>query len=151
MQLYIMRHGDAVQYARTDADRPLSDLGRQQVVRMLDHIRLKPPVRVIASPYLRAQQTARILCDGLGIVPLETVDGITPDNDPFEALKKIEQYQADPLLMVSHQPLVGSLLGVLLEGSVSAGQMMGTGSVALLSCPCIGAGQAQLQWLQHPR
>lgn len=151
MQLYIMRHGDAVQYARTDAERPLSELGRQQVARMLEHIRLKPPVRVIASPYLRAQQTARILCDGLGIVPLETVDGITPDSDPFEALKQIDLHQADPLLMVSHQPLVGSLLGLLLEGSVSAGQMMGTASVALLSCDQVGPGLASLQWLQHPR
>jgi phosphohistidine phosphatase SixA len=53
--------------------------------------------------------------------------------------------------MVSHQPLVGALLGLLVEGDMAGGYMMGTASVALLSCPHVGVGQARLHWLQHPR
>ena len=151
MRLYIMRHGDAIQYARTDAERPLSEVGRAQAAHMVPHIRLEPPLRVIASPYLRAQQTARIVCDGLGIASFETVDNIIPDSDPFDALRAIDLHQDDPLLMVSHQPLVGALLGLLLDGHVDGGHMMGTASVALLSCPHVSPGQGQLQWLQHPR
>lgn len=151
MQLYIMRHGDAVMHARTDAERPLSETGRQQAAAMVNHIRDLLPARVIASPYLRAQQTARIVCDGLGIPEFETVEHITPESDPFIALRQIERCQSDSLLMVSHQPLVGALLGLLVEGDMAGGYMMGTASVALLSCPHVGVGQARLHWLQHPR
>ena len=149
MQLYIMRHGDAIQYARTDAERPLSDKGRQQSAAMASCFKSSMPTRVIASPYLRAQQTCAIVCESLGIKHFDTVDGITPDVDPNGVIRLLQPYENETLLMVSHQPLVGSLVSLLVQGNMEGGFMMGTASVALLQLDQVGPGQAALQWLRH--
>ena len=151
MQLYVMRHGDALMQAPTDAQRPLSDRGRQQVNGMVDHLLPVLPTCVIASPYVRAQQTANLICDGLGLSShqLQQADYITPDSDPFRVLRELEPYSREVLLMVSHQPLVGTLLSLLLDGVLVGDYMMGTASLACLQLENIGAGQAQLQWLRH--
>lgn len=149
MRLYVMRHGDAIQYARTDAERPLSELGRRQAAGMVCHLQDEPPARVIASPYVRAQQTCSIVCEGLGIDRFETVPGITPDSDPVQVVKLLERYDGNSLLMVSHQPLVSTLIALLVDGSISGGYMMGTASIACLEFEMVGNGQAHLQWLCH--
>lgn len=149
MQLYIMRHGDAIQYARTDAERPLSDLGRRQAEAMAQCFKTVPPSRIIASPYLRAQQTCSIVCEALGNKTFETVDGITPDVDPLGVVRLLQPYENETLLMVSHQPLVSALIGLLVQGDMAGGYMMGTASVAFLQMDTPGAGQATLQWLRH--
>lgn len=149
MLLYVMRHGDAVQFAPTDAQRLLSDYGREQAARMLEHFRQQLPSRVIASPYLRAQETCRIVCDGLGIQAFETVAGITPEADPLTVIRLLQAYENESLLMVSHQPLVSSLLGLLIDGDIAGGYMMGTASVACLQLNHASPGQATLLWLQH--
>ena len=149
MDLYVMRHGDAVMQARADAERPLSELGERQAALMVPHMQTLLPTRVIASPYLRAQQTARIVCDGLGLSGFDTVETITPEGDPFQVLRMLEDYEQDVLLMVSHQPLVGALLGLLVDGDLAGGHMMGTASVACLRLDVPGPGQADLAWLRH--
>lgn len=149
MRLYVMRHGDAIPYARTDAERTLSELGRRQAARMVRHLLSEPPTRVIASPYVRAQQTCSIVCEGLGIDHFETVPGITPDNDPFQVVKLLQRYDTSRLLMVSHQPLVSTLIALLVDGNITERYMMGTASIACLDSEVLGIGQAHLQWLCH--
>lgn len=149
MQLYIMRHGDALQYARTDAERPLSDLGRRQAAAMASCFLAVPPTRIICSPYLRAQQTCSILCEALGNKSFDTVDGITPDVDPMRVVHLLQPYSSETLLMVSHQPLVSALIGLLVQGDMASGYMMGTASVAFLQMDTPGVGQATLHWLRH--
>ena len=102
-----------------------------------------------ASPYLRAQQTCAIVCESLGIKHFDTVDGITPDVDPNGVIQLLQSYESETLLMVSHQPLVGSLVSLLVQGNMEGGFMMGTASVACLQLDQLGAGQAALQWLRH--
>lgn len=149
MLLYVMRHGDAIQFARTDAERPLSPLGQRQAARMVGHIRDALPSRVIASPYLRAQQTCGIVCEGLGIAQFDTINGITPDNDPLAVMRLLQEYEQHTLLMVSHQPLVSALVALLVDGDINGGYSMGTASVACLQLDQVGPGQGQLKWLRH--
>ena len=129
MQLYIMRHGDAVMQAPTDAQRPLSDRGRKQVAAMARHFLPLLPTRVLVSPYIRAQQTAAILCESLVLNggQLRHADFITPDGDPFQVVQELEPYSSDVLLMVSHQPLVGTLLSLLLDGALTGDYMSNSG------------------------
>lgn len=150
MLLYIMRHGDAVSFARTDAERSLSELGARQAANMVSCFQEVPPARVIASPYLRAQQTCSIVCEGLGVGQFDTVNGITPDVDPHAVVRLLQDYEQEPsLLMVSHQPLVSALIALLVDGSTTGGYAMGTASVACLDMEIPAAGQATLQWLRH--
>lgn len=150
MQLYIMRHGDALLHARTDAERPLSDKGRRQAAAMVNHFLPALPGRVIASPYLRAQETCSIICEGLRIRQFDTVDGITPDDDPFSAIRLLQNHETDTLLMVSHLPLVASLVSLLVDGHLQGDYRMGTASLALLEADTLAIGMARLRWLRHP-
>lgn len=61
MKIYIMRHGEAQQFAPSDAQRALTDRGRHEseaVARACANQRgVKGFDLVLVSPYLRAQQT----------------------------------------------------------------------------------------------
>lgn len=152
--LYIMRHGDAVSRAPTDSERPLSDRGRQEAESMIQHLLERPPERVLVSPYLRAQQTARIVLEGLnshGHLPVvETIPYITPDDSPTAAVGKLADFTDDTLLMVSHNPFVSILVGLLTEGHMQGGIPMATASIARITGSEIGLGTGDLDWYKTP-
>ncbi len=58
MKLILIRHGDAVAKDGAGVNYPLSPLGEEQVRRLADRLRQKPPDHLYASPILRAKQTA---------------------------------------------------------------------------------------------
>jgi phosphohistidine phosphatase SixA len=117
--LYLLRHahaGDPERWSGDDALRPLSEKGRRQserVGRMLAAVDEAPDV-LVSSPRVRAEETARIVADVLG-VPLivdrrlagplyaEEAGDICPDAGPAER----------PCL-VGHDPDFSSLLGELI-------------------------------------
>ncbi|MFC6978868.1 SixA phosphatase family protein [Microbulbifer taiwanensis] len=99
---------------------------------------------------MRTQQTAQIVADRLGL-PVTTEQlliGDTPPQAVLDALQQMEPVPGEwPLLLVSHQPLVGSLVNGLC-GSGSQ-HPMGTSSLACLSAEVWANGCAELEWLQH--
>jgi hypothetical protein len=72
VNLFILRHGLAVErgtagYAK-DADRPLTPKGERklwQIAEAMEALKLSFDV-ILASPYLRARQTAELVAEGLG-------------------------------------------------------------------------------------
>ena len=153
MRIYIMRHGDAVAQAKTDAQRPLSDYGRAQAQSMVRYLIEQPPTKLMASPYLRAQQTATLVQQGLaqqGInLPLITAPFITPNDSPKKVIEQLEDEQAERLMLVSHQPLVGSLFTLLVEGH-NMGCPVNTASIMCLETEYVGPGQASALWVKQP-
>ena len=120
MQLFIMRHGEAIMSAPSDPQRPLSEQGKVEANLMgkwlhgLD-VNIE---QVLVSPYLRAQQTSKYLLSQLECQPtVRTIDFITPSgnaaqvHDYLDALFTTEHYQN--LLMVTHMPLVSYLVAEL--------------------------------------
>ena len=82
--IYVMRHGESsVNVARQlkcklrDGD--LTDLGRAQATKAADWLSDKNIARIYASPFDRAQQTAQIVAEHLGL-QIETLDGLA-END----------------------------------------------------------------------
>ncbi|MBD8494290.1 phosphohistidine phosphatase SixA [Pseudomonas syringae] len=150
MKLWILRHGQAHSQAATDALRELTDAGRQQVVASAAALQGRPLQRILVSPYVRAQQTAAVVQDVLqaGITQL-TVDWLTPDSHPFEVLRQLEALDLDEVLLVSHQPLVGSLVGLLVHGSLQHPQPMDTASLAELDGDFMLAGGLSLTAIRH--
>ena len=74
MTLWLLRHGEAEARARSDAERPLTERGRKEVRRCAERLRGRPLQYILASPYLRAQQTAEIVREVLGLaLPLVVV------------------------------------------------------------------------------
>ncbi|RXE48906.1 phosphohistidine phosphatase SixA [Chromohalobacter israelensis] len=154
--LYIMRHGEAAP-GTPDSERSLTEHGEQEARAMgawlsevlTDDVR--HALRIVASPYRRAQQTARLVAAPLGL-SVDTLPIITPD-EPLEPVIDWLQQQVPetPCLLVSHMPLVGALVGRLVEGDVRASQPMPTASVAALEAEVWAAGCATLRQWQSPR
>ena len=68
MRVYLCRHGEAVAQAPTDAERPLTERGRLEVMALWQRLREEGVTvdRLIASPYRRAQQTALCIARAYG-------------------------------------------------------------------------------------
>ena len=105
---------------------------------------------IAASPYLRARQTAEIVAAQLGR-PAQELPLITPD-DPIEPVLDWLQANAEvgPWLLVSHMPLVGALIGRLVDGDPRSSLPMPTAAIAGLEADVWAAGCAQLRVFRHP-
>jgi phosphohistidine phosphatase len=151
MNLWILRHGEAQYRARTDAERELTANGREEVLRSAAQLLGKPLRWIIASPYVRAQQTAELVRQSLGFAEaVVTVPWLTPESDPRTVLNNLDLYAADDVLLVSHQPLVGSLIGLAVHGNLQQAQAMHTASLAQLEADFPLAGAMTLLGVQHP-
>ncbi|MGB8712189.1 MAG: phosphohistidine phosphatase SixA [Onishia taeanensis] len=156
--LWIMRHGQAAP-GRPDAERSLTEEGRRESAAMSDWLSRRladeelPTPRVLASPYRRAQQTATLVAERLGVA-IETLPIITPD-DPvgpiLDWLIDTQEASPGPLLLVSHMPLVGVLTAQLTDGPRALGLGFPTAAIARLESDVFAAGCARLIGLEAPR
>ncbi|WHL26543.1 phosphohistidine phosphatase SixA [Pseudomonas juntendi] len=148
MKLWVLRHGEAELRANSDAERRLTAHGREQVVRSAAHLLGQPLQAIIASPYVRAQQTAALVHETLGFAePLRTVPWLTPEADVQQV---IERLGLEHVLLVSHQPLVGNLVGLLQHGHLQQPAAMSTASLAELEGEWPLAGLMTLKALNAP-
>jgi phosphohistidine phosphatase len=151
MKLWILRHGEAQNRARADAERELTDNGRAEVLSSAATLMGQPLRWIIASPYVRAQQTAELVRQALGFSEaVVTVPWLTPDSDPRKVLGNLDLYASDNVLVVSHQPLVGSLIGLAVHGSLQQAEPMHTASLAELEADFPLAGAMELIKVRHP-
>ena len=149
MTLWLLRHGEAEPRARSDAERALTERGRKEVRRSAEHLRGRPLRHILVSPYLRARQTAEIVRETLGLaLPLTTVDWATPDDPPRAAASHLDDYPGECLL-VSHNPLLGSLSGLLIHGHLQQPLGLHTASLVVLEGDVV-PGLMQLSALHHP-
>ncbi|WP_053146103.1 phosphohistidine phosphatase SixA [Pseudomonas sp. P97.38] len=150
MKLWVLRHGEAEPYGNCpDPERALTEHGREQVLRSAAHLIGQPLAAIYVSPYRRAQQTAQLVRQALGFEPqLITVNWLTPETRP----QKVLEHLADqaPVLLVSHNPLVGSLLGLLQHGHLQQPEQVQTAGLAELEGDLPLAGAMTLKALRHP-
>lgn len=150
MKLWLLRHGAAEAYQKHDADRQLTEQGRQQVLQAAEFLRGVNFDRVLSSPYIRARQTTELICAALPYAgTVEIVPWLTPEDDVREVVRKLDGYPVKNLLIVAHQPLLGYLASWLVDADRQHGLPMDTASVACLEGDFVGAGLMQLRSLQH--
>lgn len=150
MKVWVLRHGEAEPHARSDDQRNLTAHGRQQVLRSAAHLLGQPLDAILVSPYVRAQQTAGLVHEALGFAkPLVTVPWLTPESDPLRVIEELDGLGLDHVLLVSHQPLVGQLIGLLTKGSRQESAPMSTASLAELEGDFPLAGLMNLRNLRH--
>jgi len=72
IRLFLIRHGrstwNATGRIQGQADPPLDDVGREQARRLAERLRDDPPVALYTSPLQRAQETAEIIGETLGLL-----------------------------------------------------------------------------------
>jgi phosphohistidine phosphatase SixA len=153
--LLMLRHahaGDPMRWSGDDADRPLSDKGRRQAER-LGHLLAgieEPPDLFITSPKVRADETARIVADALGVpvvVDPRLAGGIL-DPDTVEDILLAAGPAARPCL-VGHDPAFSELLGELV-GIPSLAMRKGALARVDLPGPRPAAGRGTLRYLLPP-
>lgn len=151
MRLWLLRHGQAEPRARTDAERRLTDTGRaeaRQAARLLEG---RPLAAMLVSPYVRAQQTADEVCRALGYRGLrEQANWATPESDVRDAMLQLDRRSEIELIIVTHQPFVGTLGGWLVDGHRQNPLSMVTGSLAELEGDAYAAGLMRLLAIHDP-
>lgn len=114
MNLLILRHADAAS-GYPDLQRPLTHKGEEQAKVMAAWLRENAPknLRMLVSPALRTQQTARAFR-----TDFETVPEIGPGASADDVLNAA-QWPDNPhsVLVVGHQPTMGHIATRLLHGT----------------------------------
>ncbi len=123
MELYLLRHGIAESRAASgrDQDRTLTPEGIEGVRLAISRAKEAglSPRWIVASPYTRAQQTARIAARELGYEePILTSTRLTPESSPEELWSEVRDLAPDsPLLFVAHEPLLSATASWMLGGT----------------------------------
>ena len=115
MNLYIIRHADALavdhKTIKSDEDRPLSEVGLQQVVRLVSAFkRLDVPIeRIFSSPLKRAHQTAEELArmSASPLPELIVCEELLPGGSTRKLCKLLRKQQAQHVVLVGHEHDLG--------------------------------------------
>jgi phosphohistidine phosphatase len=123
MEIYFLRHGDAGSretWKGTDASRPLSDEGAARMAREASTMALLrlPLDRILASPLVRAQQTAEIVARRLRLLDAMTEDDRLAPGFGIDELRSIvrEHRGLTGLLLVGHEPDFSSVISACTGG-----------------------------------
>ncbi len=118
MDLILWRHADALdrpEHRGDDFSRPLTDKGLRQAKTMASWLQTRLPAqtKVLSSPALRAVQTVAALTPRAVLVASLAPDAATVDDVLHAAHVGTER---DAVLVVGHQPVLGSTAAHLLVG-----------------------------------
>ncbi len=161
MQIHILRHGIAVVRddlnAENDFKRQLTPRGKRQLRQIAAAMR-KMGLRfdlILASPYLRAKQTAEIVAESLKLKKrLEFSDALAPDGSPKDLIQKLNESKSAPenVLLVGHEPYLSSLIALLTTGGMELMMDFKKGGLCKLETETLRYNRcAMLVWLLTPK
>jgi phosphohistidine phosphatase len=160
MRIYLFRHGlagsrDASRWPDDNA-RPLTPRGVERTRKAaLGLAALEPkPTLILTSPLKRAEQTARILRDALGLSKdMETLEALSPGGSYRAVLQRLGECDANAnVFLVGHEPSLGKLAGVLLFGApASSLPLKKAGACVVQFEGPLKAGDGRLHWFLPPR
>ena len=120
MDLILWRHAEAhvAREGQDDLERPLTVKGERQAKRMAEWLnqRMASSTRILVSPALRAQQTAKALGRHC-----KTELALAPDGSG-DALLQVARWPSasGPVLVIGHQPTLGLVAAHLLADASQA-------------------------------
>ncbi|MCB9841578.1 MAG: histidine phosphatase family protein [Phycisphaerales bacterium] len=138
MRVVIARHGKAFQDSMSglDRDRLLKPRGEHQADYLGSALAetTPRPTRVVASPYVRAWQTAQRLARGLGLDPVEDRRLVCGRNasDLIDILEEAAHAALDAVCIIGHNPTLEVAIGALLEGPTGEPVRVRTGEAFCL-------------------
>ena len=117
MHLYIIRHGKAQQESPTgrDRERGLAPRGERQAEWLGEQLggRDDAPTRIVSSPFVRADQTARLVNNSLA-VELAYDDRLIVDEPTSGVFELIGEFNpGDRVALVGHNPQLSRVCGML--------------------------------------
>lgn len=157
MQIYLLRHGTAAggSPGTSDSERALTGEGKKELRTLLEFARKAgvKPTLILSSPYRRAMETARLAeseldCKG-GILEVRTLVPAGVAADVWQEIRIHRDEKA--ILLASHEPLMGMLLGYLLGGYNLVADFK-KGTLAQVDVDSFATQpRAVLKWMIHPK
>lgn len=120
MKLFLVRHGIAVDglsgEIRTDAQRPLTPEGRQEVELVAKGLRKQGSKLdlLVTSPLVRARQTAELYGEEFKLEP-EICPALAPGGEAEELFRFLKDKKAESIALFGHEPDMGELAQYLLH------------------------------------
>jgi phosphohistidine phosphatase len=156
MQIYLLRHGIAedAKPGQPDAERPLTDEGRDKLRRVLKRARTADlePSLILSSPYRRAVETAAVAAEVLAYKgETARTQALVPEASPFDAWEEIRNRKNErAILLSSHEPLMSSLAAFLLDSPALRVEMK-KAALVRIDCDRFGPKAAGvLKWMLTP-
>ena len=160
MRIYLVRHSNAVDPGTPgyddDSQRPLTEKGRDKMNKIaiaLKTLGVKPDL-IVSSPYVRARQTAEIVCKVLKYKgSLAFSDALVPMGNAEDIIHDINgKYNVEELVLVGHEPCLSSLIGVLAANNPELAINIKNGGICCLSSDDLRVQHsAVLEWLLPPK
>ncbi len=155
MELLIVRHAVAFEAdARRwpdDGERPLSPQGIARAQKAAAGMKqlVRSPGRVLASPLMRARQTAAILTEVAGWPRATDCAELAPGGSPEALLAVLKRMPETRIALVGHEPGLGRLVAMSLPGAAGAQgfRFRKMGAALLTFQGAARAGGARLAWL----
>lgn len=154
MELYIVRHSDAVPHGTMrDPDRPLTDEGLKKMTKIATAMRKMGLTfdAILSSPYTRARETAEIAGEILECkLPVKLTPSLASDGNPADLLKEINDNFADEdrIMIVGHEPYLTILISILVSGRNNVSIKLGKAGVCKLTVERLRLEKcARLEWL----
>lgn len=161
MRILVVRHAiaaDRVEFAlsgESDDERPLTPEGRTRMERAARGlVRTLGSIDLLASsPLKRAMQTATIVGEAYGGLPVEIASVLSGGGDLDAIVRWLEEHRdEETIALVGHEPDLSGLISYLLTGSRSTAIVMKKGAACLLECDeLVKPGQATLRWFLAPK
>lgn len=138
-ELILLRHAHAEPQAgsQSDAERPLSQVGRDEAQAAAHWLKEQGlvPDRVLVSPSARTRETAQAVLDALDLPAPREEAGIY-DASPGDLMALADQHRdATRLLMVGHNPGFEQLAALMHSGQSGDYRGMPPGGIAVLRLP----------------
>lgn len=155
----VIRHAAAedVTASGADADRRLTDDGHRVMIDAARGLAVTAPAPglILASPHVRARQTAEIVADAFGGVAVESVEALAAGASSADILAMLAHRCDRPgggFAIVGHEPDLGRFTSYALAASARGFHSPRKGGVALLEFPATPrAGNATLEWILEPQ
>jgi phosphohistidine phosphatase len=152
MELYVMRHGAAEDYAASgrDGDRALTPSGRERVrdvARALLHADEVPHL-IFSSPLVRALQTAEIVA-----ATVKTEDAveirreIAPGGDALAFIGELSAKKSKRVMLVSHEPDLSNLVARLTGAPPPQGML----KAMVVGISVAESGETKLRFILDPK
>ena len=150
MTLYLLRHADAEEVRTSDSARLLTakGIGQARTVGQFCVRKQLRPALLLTSPYRRALQTAEIVAEVLQMEGGAQTEGFLASGmDPETALTELQAFGwAQSVMIVGHQPDLGTLATALLGLSDAGGLPVGKATLICLRAERLAPYGASLEF-----
>lgn len=122
MNIYLIRHGDAerTSFNKKDFDRGLTESGKVKIKNAAEEWKKIIPAfeEIVASPFVRAKQTAQIIADVFSLEKGIIIDNVMlSGSSTKDFIAAANSFEGENLAFIGHQPDCSDHLSNLISNS----------------------------------